>query len=236
LIQEFLSDIELYFSSEISGDLITLYGDEFRHAVHVMRHKIDDTLFITDGKGNIFESSIIKIEKSSLKSKNSGIKKIESPFKNITVAIPRLKSQDRFEFAIEKSIELGISNFIIFESERTVAKGSKIERWEKIGLAAMKQNLGAYLPQFQYFSKFPDLLNSDKELIVFDLHGTKKWSTFLQNEFNLNQKYLLIYGPEGGLTEGELNMVIGAKYYINRSRLRVETAVISAVSLMQIIL
>lgn len=234
--QEFLSDIELYYSSNITSDLITLSGDEFRHAFQVMRHKIDDTLFVTDGNGNIFESSILEIGKLSLKTKISGTRYVESPFKNISVAIPRLKNQDRFEFAIEKSIELGITKFIIFESERTIAKGSKIERWEKIGLAAMKQNLGAYLPQFQFFTKFIELLNRNDEVIAFDLHGTKKWSTFIQSEIDLSKTYLLLFGPEGGLTNEELNMIINPKYYINRNRLRAETAVISAVSLMQIIL
>ncbi len=236
LIQEFLSDIELFYSSEITNNLISLSGDEFRHAVQVMRHKVGDILFITDGKGNINECAIIEIGKSSLNAEISNSMKIQSPLNNVTIAIPRLKSQDRFEFAIEKSIELGITNFIIFESERTIAKGSKLDRWEKIGLAAMKQNLGAFLPNFQYLSKFSDLLNINKNLIVFDLHGTNKWSSFLQSEFDFNLQYLLIFGPEGGLSDTELNMVNGAKYYINRKRLRAETAVISAVSLMQIIL
>ncbi|MCK9279618.1 MAG: 16S rRNA (uracil(1498)-N(3))-methyltransferase [Melioribacteraceae bacterium] len=236
MIQEYLSDIELFYSTEIEKNIITLSGDEFRHAIRVMRHKISDTLYITDGKGDIFESSIIEIGKSFLKSKISESKMVESPFKNITVSIPRLKNQDRFEFAIEKSIELGITNFIIFESERTIAKGSKIERWEKIGLAAMKQNLGAHLPRFQYCNKFSDLINKDCECIVFDLHGTKKWSTFLQNDFQLDKRYLLVFGPEGGLSEDELNYIKDANYYINRNRLRSETAVISAISLMQILL
>ncbi|MFA7289679.1 MAG: RsmE family RNA methyltransferase [Melioribacteraceae bacterium] len=236
MIQEFLSDIELFYSTEIENDLITLSGEEFRHAIHVMRHKISDKLYITNGHGKIFESYIIEIGKSSLLSKILDYKIIDSEFKNVSIAIPRLKNQDRFEFAIEKCIELGVTNFIIFESERTIAKGNKIERWEKIGLSAMKQNLGAHLPNFQYYPKFSDLIRTNNKLVVFDLHGTTKWSMFLQNEFKLGNNYLLVFGPEGGLSESELNLVIEPKYYINRNRLRAETAVISAVSLMQILL
>ena len=75
---EYLSNIELYYSSSIKtdDDTINLTGDEFHHAVKVMRNKESNEIFITDGKGNIFICTIKKILKDQFKRRNSRSEKI----------------------------------------------------------------------------------------------------------------------------------------------------------------
>ncbi len=148
-MNKYLSNIELYYSSQIKNknEIIINEAEDFKHIVKVMRHSIDDEVYVTNGEGKIFKSKISEINKNSLTAIIEDTMEYENKFSNITFCIPKLKSPDRFEFALEKCVELGITNFIVFDSERTVAKGNKIERWNKILISAMKQSLRSYLPK-----------------------------------------------------------------------------------------
>ncbi len=68
-------------------------------------------------------------------------------FPNITIFIPILKSSDRMETALEKCVELGFTNFVIFSAEKSPKKGIKLNRLDKIALAAMKQSLQSNKPK-----------------------------------------------------------------------------------------
>ncbi len=225
-----LSNIELYYSSEenISDETISLVGDEFNHAVKVMRSKIGDTVYITNGAGLIFKTEILSIEKDNLSTRIIETIKTENKFENIFFCIPKLKNPDRFKFALEKCVELGVTNFIIFESKRTIAKGTNIKRWEKIALAAMKQSLRAYLPKIKLAKNLSDIAESNGEKIIFEQNAERKF----QFEFEMNKKYYFIFGPEGGLTEDELKLFDNDLIYsLSDHRLRSETAIVKAASL-----
>ena len=155
-MNEHLAGIELYYTDpgNISGSAITIQGEDSYHIIKVMRHSEGDTIFVTDGLGNIFQT---RITSTAGKKVTAGVERkiqYENKLANITFCIPRLKSADRLEFAIEKCVELGITNFLIFQSARTIAKSSKLERWNKIAIAAMKQSLRSYLPEINYTDNY----------------------------------------------------------------------------------
>ncbi len=225
-----LSNIELYYTSEenISDEIISLADDEFNHAVKVMRSKSGDTIFFTNGNGLIFKTEILSIEKDNLSTRIIETIKTENKFENIFFCIPKLKNPDRFKFAIEKCVELGVINFIIFQSKRTIAKGTNIKRWEKIALAAMKQSLRAYLPKINLANNLSDIAESNGEKIIFEQNAERKF----QFEFEMDKKYYFIFGPEGGLTEDELKLFnTDVIYSLSDHRLRSETAIVKAASL-----
>jgi 16S rRNA (uracil1498-N3)-methyltransferase len=226
-----LSNIELYYTPHkyISGDTLLLHNDEYKHAVKVMRHKVGDTIYITNGTGSIFNCEVVNIERNKLTAKILDEIIDENRLDNIFFCIPKLKSPERFKFAIEKCVELGIVNFIIYESERTVSRGTNLERWEKICLSAMKQSLRSFKPNIQLVKSLYEIANFKGENKIFEQNTNKEFQ--FQNKSNVN--YYFIFGPEGGLTDNELKLFENSSTYsLGDRRLRTETAIIKVASLL----
>lgn len=215
--------------------MISIEGEECHHIINVMRHKINDILYVTDGKGTIYKSTISVIEKKKVVITIAESTKYDNKFSNIWFCVPRLKNADRFEFALEKSVELGITNFIVFDSQRSVAKGDKIERWEKILLAAMKQSLRSWLPKIQYVKSINEIVKLDGTKILFDQNAQQTFQSFIQtfNSQLSTRNCLFIFGPEGGFTNGECRMLNEElTVRLTENRLRSETAIVTAASVL----
>jgi 16S rRNA (uracil1498-N3)-methyltransferase len=233
---EHLSNIELYYSEpgNFSPDLAVISGDEFLHITKVMRHKIGDEVYVTNGLGKIYSTELISISKSEVRLRIKKEYNYENRFNNITFCIPKLKSHERFEFALEKGVELGVTNFIIYESIRAVAKGSKIERWKKITLSAMKQSLRSYLPVVDEIKSLNEIAEMDSEIILFEQYSAKNIKDL---KIKRDKKYTFVFGPEGGLDQKELDLVSNGQIYnLAENRLRSETAIINAVSILAVLL
>ncbi|GJQ64008.1 MAG: ribosomal RNA small subunit methyltransferase E [Melioribacteraceae bacterium] len=230
--QGFLSDSELYYSTSISDNKIILEDSEASHAGRVMRHSIGDRLFVTDGKGSIYEAEISTVSKRSIELQILSTRTYKNRLNNVKICIPRIKVQDRLEFAIEKVVELGFTNILIYESERAIGKKDKTDRWEKIGIAAMKQSLRSYLPKISYSKNIFD--DTEKAAtLFFDQNAERNIKDFLQNKRTEDDvNYRMIIGPEGGFTEREYRL--SEKYIklkLSNYRLRSETAVVTAASI-----
>ncbi|MFH0733992.1 MAG: RsmE family RNA methyltransferase [bacterium] len=236
LEQDFLSNVELYYTPPkyVTNKSISLSGDEFLHAFKVMRNNVNDELFSTDGEGNIYKSKIERINKEFAELDILEIKKYNNLLSNITLYIPNLKNSDRFEFALEKCVELGIINFVVYNSDRTFSKGFKKERLEKIILAAMKQSLRSFLPKIDFL----DALNnykSNNNTVLLDQSSSKSLYDFFYElkVNNNNEQYNLIIGPEGGFSNREYGKFTESnKLQLSLNRLRSETACIVSASLL----
>ena len=232
LILALLSDIELYYSSQFldgSGN-ITLQGEEFHHAKNVMRNSVGDFIYVTDGEGRICKTEIIEISKTDLKAVIVDKFVYENNAANICFCIPILKNPDRLKFALEKSVELGITNFILFTSKNTISKKINLEKFLRITLAAMKQSLRSFLPKI-IISELDEIMKYPGAKLILD---QKANSTFDGN-VDFNKSILFLFGPEGGFDENEVKAV-GDEYRFSLTdkRLRSETAIIKTASLLNI--
>jgi len=228
---ESLSDIELYYSpyGKVNNEII-VDGENFYHVSKVMRHKPGDTLFVTDGKGNIYESVIKDVGSGALTSVPVKIFNYINSKNNLFFCIPKLKNPDRFEFALEKCVELGITNFIVYESKRTVSRGDKLIRWNKIVVSAMKQSLRSFVPVIKTASSLKEIFTFEGEKIGFEQKGVNGLSSL---KILPSVNYYLVFGPEGGLDKEELDLFNPAYLFnIAGNRLRSETAIIKAASLL----
>lgn len=235
MTNKILYDIELYYSpSEPNNNKITIKGEEFHHIKNVMRHNIGDVIYITNGCGNIYRGRINLVAKNKVECSIEENIFNEDKFSNIVFCIPRLKNQDRFEFAIEKCVELGITNFLFFESERTITKGIKLERIQKLLLSAMKQSIRSWLPTAKYIGKIIELKNYEGQKILFDQKSDNLFFNFIKEKKEIieTKKHYFIFGPEGGLSKKEIESFDSAEIMrLTENRLRTETAIITAASI-----
>ena len=193
-----------------------------------MRNSIGDVIYITDGEGNIYKSEVERIEKNSLRGKVLETISHKNELKNIIFCIPKLKNPDRLKYALEKCVELGITNFILFESKRTIGRVKNIERFNRILLSAMKQSLHAFLPVIET-TTLKSIINNPGKNILFD-QGSENQFTFNNNFSN---KHYFLFGPEGGFESGEIEMIDSSnRFVLSNHRLRNETAVVMCASLL----
>lgn len=228
---ELLSDIELYFTPPelIQAGELSLDGEEYHHAVNVMRHTIDDTLYVTNGEGTILNSKITRITKSELSAKIIDRNQFNNPYKIIWFCIPFLKNPDRLKFAFEKCVELGITNFILFTSKYTIPKKANTEKFQKTALAAMKQSLRTYLPKIIPASYY-DIMSYEGQKILFDQKSTK----IFNGDLEANEVTYFLFGPEGGFDKLEMEKVNPENHFsLSSNRLRSETAIIKCASLLK---
>ncbi len=206
---------------------------ESKHASKVMRHSAGEELFVTDGKGTIYKTSIVEACSSTVTLRIMERIQYTDQFENVTFCIPRLKSNDRFEFALEKCIELGITNFIVFNSDRTIAKGEKLERWNKIAQAAMKQSLRSYLPNIQFVESFNKLNDFKGKKYIFDQNAEIKLRDHMVDHADsIGEQRYYLFGPEGGLSDKEIAGINNSELIsLTPNRLRSETAIVTAASI-----
>jgi 16S rRNA (uracil1498-N3)-methyltransferase len=209
---------------------IILEGDEYRHAVKVMRHLPGDEIFVTNGEGKIFKCFIDGILNNTLAADVKKEFTFKNSFFNIIFCLPKLKNPERFEFALEKCAELGITNFIVFESERTISRSSKIERWHKILLSAMKQSLQSFLPAISIINSVEEIMSMDGKKFIFEQNAENIFQG-LHND-NTGKNYFL-FGPEGGFSKKELDLFKDSELFkLADNRLRSETAILKCASLL----
>lgn len=229
---DYLSNIELYYTPPnlCSDNEVSIIGDEYQHITKIMRHKTGDEIYVTNGLGKIFIGKIKSINKDSVAVSIIRFIKYKNKYENIFFCIPKLKSQERFEFALEKCTELGITNFIVFESKRTVAKSKKIERWNKIIISAMKQSLRSFKPTIIISDSLSEIIKQEGQKIILEQNSNKNFSNV---NIDPQKNYFFIFGPEGGLTDEEIDFLGKDNIYrLADNRLRTETAVIKCASLL----
>lgn len=156
----------------IGKDILTIAGEEAKHILSVLRYKARDEITVVDGCGTRYNVLIEKISKGSLQGKIlSRIRKENEPTCQVTLA-QAICRQERMDFLIEKTTEIGVFSIIPILTERSLVKVSgiskgknKIDRWRRIAIASMKQSLRTVLPEIQNIVKFDELLSGSKVLI-----------------------------------------------------------------------
>jgi 16S rRNA (uracil1498-N3)-methyltransferase len=222
---------------KINESRLFIRKDEFRHLIKVLKKKINDKIVITDGNRNVYDCYIKsifedKIECGILNSRYN----INEPKIKITLALSLLKNLDRFEFAIEKAVELGVSEIYPVITEYTINKkglsDTKIKRLNSISLSAMKQSQRCYLPIVHNSVNFSELMslskNYESKILMYEFADS---NSKIENR-NLKNNCLLLIGPEGGFSKLEVETLTNQNwsvYSLGERKLRAETAAIISV-------
>lgn len=217
-------------SDHVEGDLIRLPEDEARHAVQVLRTKLGETVWVTDGCGNRYESQVHLIGKRSLELKI--MNRLFSPKESLPVlAVGMIKSRERLEWLVEKSVELGVSKLILMQTERSERSHVREDRLRAIQVSAMKQCMTSWLPELVTGMSFEAALDEGKltHQPMYIAHEKASSESRLPHT-DATASPLLLVGPEGGFSDREVQLAVdaGAKMVsLGPRRLRAETAALA---------
>ena len=230
--------MNVFYISEVRDGKAFLYEEEARHCIRVMRMKAGDLLTGTDGNGGWYQTRILEsqkdrvlleiIDKQADKGEHSG---------KITLAVSPLRLPDRFEWIIEKGVELGVTSIIPVLTERTVKSSLKVSRLEKIMLSALKQSCRSRLPALHEaveFDKWIRTTNSDYKLIAHC--DAEQPITGFREGIEASSQITFLIGPEGDFTPAEISSAITAGFLpvsYGEVRLRTETAAIFSLSVIK---
>lgn len=219
---------------QVNSGIIELTDQEAAHASKVLRAREGDKLTIVDGQGGRYEGPIRRITNKSVQVEIVNTRKVEQPDPQLVLGMGIIKKRDRLEFAVEKAVELGVSQISLFRSERTIKENVRMDRLESIAVSAMKQSLRAWLPDITLFRSLDTLLDYYPEVVCLAAHekvGTKDQE--IEFKDIKAKKMLLLVGPEGGFSPAEVELLRGRDVQLvslGTNRLRTETAAVAFLS------
>jgi 16S rRNA (uracil1498-N3)-methyltransferase len=212
---------------------VFLSEEESKHACRVIRLENGYKIELLDGRGGKYIAEIIQNHPKRCEVQVVDYQlEEEQPFE-IHIAIAPTKNADRIEWFLEKAVELGLTKLSLIQTDRSERKVIKIDRLEKIAVAAMKQSHRTYLPVIEELQSFKSFLEK------YPTGGIAHCEEFQKeniHEIGKEVDFPILIGPEGDFTKAEVELAIKTGYVpvsLGKTRLRTETAGLYAVTLLK---
>ncbi|MGV3712542.1 16S rRNA (uracil(1498)-N(3))-methyltransferase [Pseudolysinimonas sp.] len=196
---------ELTDQDVVAGSLVTLGGDEGRHAIAVARVRVGERLSIGDGRGTVVAGSVSATSGTALELTVESVSRHPRVTPEVWLA-QALAKGDRDELAVQAATELGVSGVIPWAAERSVSRwdGPKAakgrERWASIVREATKQSIRPYVPPVAELTTTAGLATLPGQVLVLVPEAPARLT-----EVELDpERVTLVVGPEGGTAPREL--------------------------------
>ena len=227
-----MSNIRLFFKESLALNLKAKLDKSQSHYVNkVMRVKVDEIFSLFNSSGE-WEAKILSISKSMVEFNITKQLRQKENVKELWLAFSPIKS-NYFNFMIQKATELGVTKFLPIIFDRTIVRKINKERLEKVIIEASEQSNRINVPSIEDSQPLKNLLDKEKiDLIFTDLNSQNKKINL--DKLSANPTCIMV-GPEGDFSEEEREQILAFKgvqpIKINENILRSETAVISALSI-----
>jgi len=223
---------ELFFDKNIKPGLHTLEKEESVHLIKVLRKRKGDIVTFTNGMGLLYDATILEASpKSCLLEVGLGRDVEDSRDFWITMVVAPTKNISRFEWFLEKAVEIGVDEVIPLLTEHVERKNVNIERLEKIVISALKQSQKTSLPVL-----------TDPMNLMEAIAYTSKHHQFLArldgddvphfaDAIGEQDSFAIFIGPEGDFSDAEKKLAVEnglLHVHLGPYRLRTETAAICA--------
>lgn len=229
-----------WIADEVSGSHAALTGDHADHLVRVLRARVGQEFDIATSDG-VHRARIVSVSESRVEFE-LGEQVPAAAAANVTLLLAIFKF-DRMEWAIEKCTELGVSRIVPVIARRSdahlaSASAKRVERWRRVALQASEQSRRAAPPEIglplklQEALNVPGALKADALMIVLD--ESERRIHLRDFDTPIDGEILLAIGPEGGWTEGELQLFHKAGWRsasLGATILRAETAAMAATAI-----
>ncbi|MBV9436598.1 MAG: 16S rRNA (uracil(1498)-N(3))-methyltransferase [Acidobacteria bacterium] len=226
-----------WIADEVSGNQASLHGENARHLARVLRARVGQQFEISTPQG-VRLGTVTQVEPDrvnfSLEELPQAEKASQRREVNLYLAIFKF---DRFEWAIEKCTELGVTSVIPVLAQRTDshlagAASKRVERWRKIAHEAAQQSRRDIVPEIMNPKKLHAavLEAAGKKIVLAETERRRQFVDLVQAEPSVS----LAVGPEGGWTDSELTLFANSGWLaasLGPNILRAETAAIVATAL-----
>ena len=222
------------------AETITLDDNAIAHLIRVLRLPEHSQIILFNGDGNDYHATLCNVSKKSAQAAISQVqeKHAESPL-NIHLG-QGISRGDRMDFTLQKSVELGVNTITPLFTERCGVKlnkerlAKKVEQWQKIVNSACEQCGRSTIPEVKEPITLAEWLNQQTDALKLNLHPKAEHSIMsLPIE---NQRVRLLIGPEGGLSDDEINQASQTNFIdvlLGPRILRTETAALTAITALQ---
>jgi len=223
----------------IEQNKVSLQGEPAHQIFHVLRLQPKDFIVVLDNSGWEYE---VEIEKASRELVQGRVVKKDfcanEPTTKVTLYQALLKI-DKFEFVLQKGVEIGVSAFVPFISERCIMRKpaeSKTERWKRIIQESAEQSKRALLPALRPVVSFEEACRQagTPAILLWEEEKRQRLSKILKSaSFQKAHAFALFVGPEGGFPLSEVKYAQSHRIIpagLGHRILRAETASLAAIS------
>lgn len=230
-----------FFIPQLYAEEMTITGVDAKHISKVLRMQNGDKLQIVSNDGVTALAEIMAVTGETVTVRClEKLSESHEPELKITLA-QGLAKGEKMDFIIQKAVELGVHAIVPVAMEHSVVRldgakaAKKVERWQKIAEAAAKQSKRDIIPQVQPLQSMAEMLQNNNlanKIIAYECEDRLGLKTALRTFAQLDE-LLLIIGPEGGISEAELEQARkagAAAVSLGKRILRAETAGLVAMS------
>ena len=232
-----MSNIRLFFSNTLLANMIDkLDKDQSHYLSKVMRIKENEVFSLFNKEGE-WEAKVLRIYKNTVEFKIIKQLRQKEIVKELWLAFSPIKSNYQ-NFMLQKATELGVTKFLPIIFDRTVVRKINKDRLEKIVIEASEQSNRINVPTIEEAQDLNSFLKKNSvDLIFTDLNSNI--NKVDKSKFT-DKPVCIIIGPEGDFSENEREKILSFKgvqpIKINENILRSETAVISAISIVNYVI
>lgn len=212
-----------------------LCAEESDHCVRVLRHREGDQLLVTDGRGTLHTCLLTRADRRGCHL--TVVSSTNTPPSNhpLRLAVAPTKNQDRYEWMVEKAVEIGVSTITPLITARTERATLRHERLLRVATAACKQSLKTHMPRVEPPTPLAELLRAAGQRFILHCEASDKTHLFAAT--HPGEPATVLVGPEGDFTPDEIAQATRAGYQpcsLGPERLRTETAAIVAATLVNL--
>jgi 16S rRNA (uracil1498-N3)-methyltransferase len=236
-----MKEVRFFFVPEAANQT-ELPAEEAMHALRVLRLKGGDEMFLMDGVGNYYRAQVTIAATHHCYYEILEQMPQEPQWKGrVQLGIAPTKMLDRVEWMLEKATEIGVDEVSFLNCQFSERRVLKVPRIQKIVVSAVKQSRKAWVPQVSEMTAFDKFIAEPRTARKYIAHCYDEIPrTYLFDELHKPsdvQDAVVLVGPEGDFSIDEVRKAVASGYqsvHLGTSRLRTETAGLSAVMMMQL--
>ncbi len=225
--------MHIFYAPGIKGSSHKLSETESKHCIRVLRMSRGDNVRLVDGEGGLYEGLID--DPDPVNCRIAVTKKIpvsENRSYSLKIGISPLKNRERFEWFVEKCVEIGIDIIAPVICHRSEKNRIDSARTERIIISAMKQSVKLFKPVLSEAIPFDRFIREHHDGIRMISHCSNSFRREkIDTVYQRGNKAVILIGPEGDFTDEEIAGALENGYvsvHLGSSRLRTETAGIAA--------